>query len=413
MASPNIDIPMGDKKISQLVTSTSTDTGEALRATFATKSSGVINVKDAPYGAKGDGTTNDTTAINAAIAALVPGGTLYFPPGRYMTNGGHVLDKPSISVKGSTGRAQTYNSSAQLYLRNGANADMLTLANNQITIRDLSLYGNYNNQTDVSRGIVTPPEVGANYLLLDSVWVDSFNGDGYAFESNGGTLSSTITNCESRKNRGYGMRFYGTATDSMVANCYIDQNWQSGVYCSAGDLSLTSVHIWGNGIGNGTGDRDGITFQSSSGCRVVNCYIETQQEGAGIRFKTGANAGHIIMGCDIWSNGFQGIYGYTASNCIISNNIIRQNNYKGQTLSSGAGIAFDTCTGMSVTGNNFFSSGANRQTYGYYEFGTANAGNVFMGNVSRATQHTTGNWVIATGTAIPTIPATPASYNVG
>ncbi|NKR11233.1 hypothetical protein A5N17_01735 [Arthrobacter sp. D2] len=152
---------------------------------------------------------------------------------------------------------------------------------------------------------------------------------------------------------------------------------------------------------------------STGGCRIVNCYIETQREGAGIRFKSGANKGHIISECDIWENGFQGIYSFSASNCVISNNVIRSNNYKGQSLGGGAGILLDSCTAMNINGNQFFSVGLNRQTYGYYEAGTANAGNLFLGNVSRAADHTTGNWVIATGTSSPTLPATPASFNAG
>ena len=44
-----------------------------------------LNVRN--YGATGDGTTDDTTAINAAIAALIAagGGVLYFPAGTYKT----------------------------------------------------------------------------------------------------------------------------------------------------------------------------------------------------------------------------------------------------------------------------------------------------------------------------------------
>ena len=46
--------------------------------------SGLFNVKDPTYGAKGDGTTDDTTAIQTAInAAQAVGGTVYLPNGLY------------------------------------------------------------------------------------------------------------------------------------------------------------------------------------------------------------------------------------------------------------------------------------------------------------------------------------------
>lgn len=48
-----------------------------------------INVKESPYNAAGDGTTDDTTAIQDAIDAVLAagGGTLYFPPGIYQIDG--------------------------------------------------------------------------------------------------------------------------------------------------------------------------------------------------------------------------------------------------------------------------------------------------------------------------------------
>jgi hypothetical protein len=44
----------------------------------------MVSVKDFPFGAKGDGVTDDTAAIRAAIAILSGGGELIFPPGTYL-----------------------------------------------------------------------------------------------------------------------------------------------------------------------------------------------------------------------------------------------------------------------------------------------------------------------------------------
>lgn len=55
----------------------------------AQSSSGVfINVKDSPYSARGDGSTDDTTAIQLAIDAISStGGVIYFPVGIYIVGG--------------------------------------------------------------------------------------------------------------------------------------------------------------------------------------------------------------------------------------------------------------------------------------------------------------------------------------
>jgi hypothetical protein len=64
------------------------------------------------FGAKGDGVTNDRLAIQAAINAagantmagsttVMVGGTVYFPPGRYLIHGGSLIDRPSASSTSS------------------------------------------------------------------------------------------------------------------------------------------------------------------------------------------------------------------------------------------------------------------------------------------------------------------------
>lgn len=127
--------------------------------------------------------------------------------------------------------------------------------------------------------------------------------------------------------------------------------------------------------------------------------MEDNRNGAGIRFKSGTNRGHIINGCDLWSNRNQGIYAYSASNCVISNNIIRTNNWGGSGSGVvGSGLVVDSCTAMTITGNNFWSVGANRQLYGFWEEGTSNVGITFANNTSRAADHIIGGVHLGPGT---------------
>src|SRR6516164_2384574 len=58
--------------------------------TFGAGGGGASTFNVMTYGATGGGVVDDTTAINAAIAALnaTPGGRLYFPAGTYLTNSG-------------------------------------------------------------------------------------------------------------------------------------------------------------------------------------------------------------------------------------------------------------------------------------------------------------------------------------
>ena len=69
-----INLPSGPKAANQALRK---DQIEALIAANAS-GSGIKNVKD--YGAVGDGVTDDTSEVKAALTS---GGTIYFPPGRY------------------------------------------------------------------------------------------------------------------------------------------------------------------------------------------------------------------------------------------------------------------------------------------------------------------------------------------
>lgn len=70
------------------------------KATYSMIYGAPLNVKD--YGAKGDGATDDSAALNAAATALQSGQSLYFPAGNYIVNTACVLvrGKSNIAIFG-------------------------------------------------------------------------------------------------------------------------------------------------------------------------------------------------------------------------------------------------------------------------------------------------------------------------
>ena len=107
------------------VQGTSGQTGPAGPST-----SDVISVKDAPYGAVGDGATDDTAAVQAAITAIAAstaGGTLFFPRGTYKITSTLTVPYPSngFRMRGASPVMQ-YQSGASKLLYTAATGSLLT-----------------------------------------------------------------------------------------------------------------------------------------------------------------------------------------------------------------------------------------------------------------------------------------------
>jgi Pectate lyase superfamily protein len=376
------------------------------------------NIKNPIYGAAGDGITDDTAAISAAIAAINAAGTgiLDIPPGTYITQGNHNITVPCIIRGAGRGTIGSNQGVSVLSLKNGSNASMINVQSKLVCVRDLGLYGNLAQQTATSYGITTSSSIACNYFVWENLWIDNFFSDGMLFANPGTSLGGALRNIESRNHGGHGLVIGAGCADITITDSLFDQNQLSGMYINAADISCTNVHCWGNGkLATAAGDSAGMLMPSGAPgeCRFQNCYFESN----GLSSNSGRGAvprgtGNIFIGCHIYLNRGLGCYAFSNTAAVWNGCVFHDNNLNNASGASGAGLQLDTCTTCVVTGNTFFDAqGTKTQTYGYAENGNTCNACIFNGNVSRAADHKTGAWLIGLGNPTATLPALPGSYN--
>ena len=97
-------------------------------------SGAVISVID--YGAVGDGSTDDTSAINAALAAASSGDAVYFPTGNYKITSQITFNTNNVCIFGE-GSTQTIITYAGASTTN----DIFLMGNGTNELKNLSLKG--------------------------------------------------------------------------------------------------------------------------------------------------------------------------------------------------------------------------------------------------------------------------------
>jgi len=278
----------------------STPTGaysNAVGKTVHDKLQEIVSVKD--FGAKGDGITDDTTAINNAITAVGIGGALYFPKGTYLTTNTIDLRRRFVQATEATISGNHANIVAILG-GNSASANnpsqwigtvtRVTGVSSTPTIRImgakgqhigvqrteyLQIYADTDNATTTSCAYssfwfkyVTKLELTANFATTGSSiqWinenefylnrVDEFIMDGtYRHNNNqfyGGTFEgSSITINRGQSNTFHNVRFEGTNTVTFSADAFYNNIIQTWISSTAPwNAENVSATITDNGIGN-------------------------------------------------------------------------------------------------------------------------------------------------------------------
>jgi hypothetical protein len=307
-----------------------------------------FNVRD--FGAVGDGVTDDTAAIEAALAAMpaltgtftASGGMIFFPAGRYMTQGGHISPSARrIHVRGA-GRYNTF-----LYKIAGSTAsDVFTFNGSYTGIRDLTINGD----TTAASGDGIVLNAQACYAL--DVFVTSTGGNGITLGKTASAINSELRGVIVRLANAYGIEVVSGSgsTDCQWSNVNVGNSGKSGVRIATGAQQMTNVHVWGSGLAGSGTDKDGFWLASGNNS-LTGCESETNT-GHGVRIGAGCN-GNLLVACDLWGNVTNGLYGFNCKKTILVGNKTRYNGVGNPSSSSTgfAGIVNESGTEWLLTGN--------------------------------------------------------------
>lgn len=285
-----------------------------------------VSVKD--FGATGDGSTDDTTAIQAAINASY-GSTLYFPAGTYIVS--------ALTVSNSLNLVGVGYTFTTLKLKNSANNIPLTIsAATNVSMSDLTVDGNKaNNASGFScvriNGASDAPE-------FHRVRFANAKTDGL---SQAGTVSKLLVSECVAENCGNDGMSISSATTSLIISNRSSGNGRFGIV-----VTSSYNRVIGNACFNNTST--GIAFVSASYC-VANgnsCFGNT---GHGLQFNACFNS--VQSGNNCSSNGISGLdQTLGCNNCTTIGNLSWGNTVRG--------IEIDSATYQAVvTGNVVLNNG--------------------------------------------------------
>lgn len=270
-----------------------------------------VSVKD--YGAKGDGTTDDSATINAAIEAADDNGIVYIPAGTYAVGNAitipsnrHIVGTPFTTIKRLPNALQNY----EVISVNDAEL---------VTIENVIVYGDKMNHQGTSG------EWG------NCVAINNSN-------------DITIRNCEMHD--GWGDGIYVNAGERIVIeNCLVWNNRRNGISVICGDVEIRDCTIRDT---SGTAPESGICFECNEvsdyvNARVVNCHFINNKYGVSINGSD--NIYNVTVdGCDFAKN--NGVYVCRTVTDDIGGYLVVRNSL----FTSDIGVVFDakTNTGMPV-----------------------------------------------------------------
>lgn len=280
------------------------------------------NVSAAPYNAAGDGVSDDSAAIQAAITAMAAGGTVTGIAGKTYALG------TALSLANTTDITLDF-TGCTLKIKNGAGAGAgihaITGATTTVrpTIRGVRIDGN------------RPGNPGATV------------GQGIRFAS-ASDVYGLIENCHIFDTIQHGISL--SARHFRIARCTFSNTWNAGININSSGEQITVMQceVLGTASGN---TADAISCQGAK-CTFVGNRLTSTDTGVNL-----AGSGHICIGNECFLNGNSGINTGGGIHLVVANCVSYANGRKTNTPRSNAGIRIRDHSTNAVTSNDVIVEG--------------------------------------------------------
>lgn len=304
---------------------------------------GVASVE--AYGAVGDGSTDDSTAIASAFAS---GLSVWFSPGKtYAISAGFTLSGSGLIVYG--------NKATLSKTADGSHG--LTVSGNENKIFNLTIDGN--NYTFNGIHVTGDRNTIQGCKAVDCT--EGFSAFHTTGENPGADLNSWI-DCFAYSNIGVGWML-DNATDSLLLGCTSQTNGNAGLHSKNGSYSVKiSGCVFDDN--NHVGGAGNIILHSADATNIVNCTITNANgtaHGVYLGVATATQYGIGISGCAIAQNNGRGVLvdsgsGKVCSKIRIVNNRMNSNDAGNPPIFVGSGctgtiIALNDLNGGGITNN--------------------------------------------------------------
>lgn len=241
---------------------------DGLRSTYRM----IYNVKDPEFGAKGDGTTDDRGAINAAIvqASADGGGVVYMPFGTY-----RVTD--SISLLGNVSLWGSGTLSTSISIDDSSNGTLVGAASTLIPAQDIR--GITFGALQANTGTVVSMPVTSNARISDCFFGSGSSNNGTLVDSTTATAiggSLTLTDCffQIRENTQTAVNADGDADIRVdIVRCVVRMpTTYNGSAIQVQNAYIDGCRFFGSDVAAGTFDC--IQIAGGSDSRVMNCHFD-------------------------------------------------------------------------------------------------------------------------------------------